>query len=114
MNPNGRDAVVQAKITSDGKLGRVEVIDGGTLYDDSDSPILLTFVPPVPLIGDDEAGNLDPNLNGQVELNGLLAGQPVDEGNEISAVTGGEIELADAAVYINTKYCQKRRRCFLF
>ena len=44
MNPNG-DATVQAKITADGKLGRIEVIDGGTGYEDSDSPILLTFSP---------------------------------------------------------------------
>ena len=114
MNPNGRDAVVQAKITSDGKLGRVEVIDGGTLYDDSDSPILLTFVPPVPLIGDDEAGNLDANLNGQVDPNGLLAGQPVDEGNEISAVTGGEIELADAASTSIQNIARKEGDVFYF
>ena len=42
MNP-GENAVVQAKITPEGKLGRVEVLDGGTSYDDSDGPILFIF-----------------------------------------------------------------------
>ena len=93
MNPNGRDATVQAKITADGKLGRIEVIDGGTGYDDADSPILLTFLPPVPLLGEEAANEEAANQAVAGDQNLPPAGQPVDEGNEISAVTGGATQL---------------------
>ena len=93
MNPNGRDATVQAKITADGKLGRIEVIDGGTGYEDSDSPILLTFLPPVPLPGEEVANENAANQAVAGDQNLPPAGQPVDEGNEISAVTGGATQL---------------------
>ena len=65
LNPGGRDAVVEAKVDSEGKLGEVEIIDGGTLYDDSDAPILVTFLPPKPLLeGDDIAADAqDPLLD---------------------------------------------------
>ena len=45
LNPGGKDAVVRAHVDADGKLGKVEVVDGGNLYDDSDAPLLITFLP---------------------------------------------------------------------
>ena len=90
--------MVQAKITPDGKLGRVEVLDGGTSYDDSDGPILLSFLPPIPLIGETDANPAAPEQAQVVaDPNALPAGQPIDEGNEISAVTGGATQLGALA-----------------
>jgi flagellar hook-associated protein FlgK len=42
----GTSARVRAKIGTDGKLGRVEVLDGGSKYSDEDGPILVAFAPP--------------------------------------------------------------------
>ncbi|MAK46999.1 MAG: hypothetical protein CMI24_07075 [Opitutae bacterium] len=98
MNPGGRNAVVQAKITPEGKLGRVEVLDGGTSYDDSDGPILLSLLPPIPLIGETDANPAAVVPQQAVaDPNALPAGQPFDEGNEISAVTGGATQLGALA-----------------
>jgi len=47
VNDLGADAVVQAKISKDGQLGQVEVLDGGSQFDDSQGPVLLTFTPPI-------------------------------------------------------------------
>ena len=45
-----KDAVVRAHVDSDGKLGKIEGLDGGNLYDDSDAPLLITFLPPKPVL----------------------------------------------------------------
>jgi flagellar hook-associated protein FlgK len=45
-NENGDNAQVRAKITSDGKLGHLEVIDGGSQYDDTKGPVLFAMLPP--------------------------------------------------------------------
>jgi flagellar hook-associated protein FlgK len=42
----GSTAKVRAKIGSDGKLGRFEILDGGSRYNDSDGPFLFTLLPP--------------------------------------------------------------------
>ena len=52
-NPSGKDAVVRAKVDSDGKLGKIEILDGG-IYDDSDAPLLLSFLPPKPILSDQD------------------------------------------------------------
>jgi len=46
-NPAGTGAQVRAKIGADGKLGHVEVLDGGSQYDDADGPILFSLAPPI-------------------------------------------------------------------
>ena len=45
-NELGDGAKVRAKISADGTLGHIEVIDGGSQYDDTDGPILFALVPP--------------------------------------------------------------------
>ena len=47
QNEAGKDAQVRAKITADGTLGHIEVIDGGSLYDDEEGPILFAITPPL-------------------------------------------------------------------
>jgi flagellar hook-associated protein FlgK len=114
LNPGGRDALVQAKVTSEGKLGRIEVLDGGTLYNDSDSPILLTFLPPQPSVetvggalpaAPAEGAAVDPNLP--------VAGQPIDTGNEVSAVTGGATQFENLGS-ISTNISRKEGDVFYF
>jgi flagellar hook-associated protein FlgK len=42
---NGKSAKIKSKISSDGTLGFIEVIDGGSEYDDTKGPILVSFAP---------------------------------------------------------------------
>ena len=55
----GTAARVRAKVGADGKLGRVEVLDGGSQYSDKNGPILVAFAPPkrveVATVGGDQA-----------------------------------------------------------
>ncbi len=44
-DPTGTAAVVRAKIDSSGQLGRLEVLKGGSKYDDSDGPFLVSILP---------------------------------------------------------------------
>ena len=97
LNPGGKDAVVRAKVDSEGKLGKVEIIDSGSLYDDSDSPILLTFLPPKPVIENTADANAAAEVEVQDPLVANPAGQPVDFGEEIAPVTGGATQLNDLA-----------------
>ena len=128
-DPNGTQAKVRAKIDANGNLGRFEVLDGGSLYNDSEGPILVSLLPPKPTTNlvETETGELvsapksgtveevfvaqgdevkqgDPLVNvavegneaevqGEVNIAGQAAGidAPVDDGNELSAVTGGGI-----------------------
>ena len=46
VDPLGSTARVRAKIGSDGKLGRFEVLDGGSRYNDSEKSLLFTLLPP--------------------------------------------------------------------
>ena len=97
LNPGGKDAVVRALVGADGKLGKVEVVDGGNLYDDSDAPLLITFLPPKPVLEDGDVENLvDPVVVGEGD-EANPAGQPVDFGNDLAAVTGGATQLNDLA-----------------
>jgi flagellar hook-associated protein FlgK len=129
-DPNGTQAKVRAKIDSDGNLGRFEVLDGGSLYNDSEGPILVSLLPPKPTTNlvetetgevvsapksgtveevfvaqGDEVKQGDPLVNvavdgdetvAQADANNI-AGQvggidaPVDDGNELSSVTGGSV-----------------------
>ena len=89
-DPNGKTAKVRAKIDANGNLGRFEVLDGGSLYDDTDGPILVSLLPPKP------SNNLaQENFTaGDAIQNGENAGQggngmPVDDGGENSDITGG-------------------------
>ena len=45
-NPNGADAKIHARIDSKGQLGFLEVQSGGTFFDDSNGPILVSLLPP--------------------------------------------------------------------
>jgi len=56
-NPAGANAQVQAKISSDGSLGHIEVLDGGSQYDDTDGPILFAITPPTAnTLDEDDSG----------------------------------------------------------
>ena len=129
-DPNGTQAKVRAKIDADGNLGRFEVLDGGSLYNDSEGPILVSLLPPKPTTNlvetetgevvsapksgtveevfvaqGDEVKQGDPLVNVAVDGDETeipadannVAGQatgidaPVDDGNELSAVTGGSV-----------------------
>ena len=46
-NTLGEVAQVRAKIAADGTLGHIEVLDGGSQYDDTEGPILFAIAPPV-------------------------------------------------------------------
>ncbi|MEC7627468.1 MAG: hypothetical protein VX855_04745, partial [Verrucomicrobiota bacterium] len=98
LNPGGSQAQLRAKIDGNGQLGRVEVLDGGSLYDDSDDPILITFLPPKPILGDTETAQAE-NANAAAEAAQgavALAGQPVDTGNEIADGVGDPQLLAES------------------
>ena len=127
---NGTPAKVRAKIDSNGNLGRFEVLDGGSLYNDSEGPILVSLLPPKPTrnrLVETETGevvsapksgtieevfvsegdevkqgdalvNVDVAQDDDTEaepagsaVTGTGAGidAPVDDGNEMSSVTGG-------------------------
>ena len=95
LNPGGKDVVVRAHVDADGKLGKVEVVDGGNLCDDSDAPLLIHFC--LNLFLKMELENLvDPVVVGEGD-EANPAGQPVDFGNDLAAVTGGATQLNDLA-----------------
>ena len=59
-NAVGKNAQVRAKITGEGKLGHVEVLNGGSQYDDSRGPILFSLPPAVsPIVLDGDQGTAD-------------------------------------------------------
>ena len=60
-NPGGANAEVQAKINSDGSLGHIEVLDGGSQYDDTDGPILFAITPPTAKTLDEDDSGLASN-----------------------------------------------------
>ena len=45
VNESGNGAKIRAKVSSDGTLGHIEVLDGGTQYDDTQGPILVSYAP---------------------------------------------------------------------
>tara|TARA_B100000212_G_scaffold199960_1_gene150800 strand:- start:5327 stop:8719 length:3393 start_codon:yes stop_codon:yes gene_type:complete len=100
LNPSGSQAQLRAKIDGNGQLGRVEILDGGSLYDDTDDPILVTFLPPKPILGDapnNQEENVDPDIGDQDAQGAVaLAGQPVDIGNEIADGVGDAQLLAES------------------
>ena len=49
VDTNGTPAKVLAKVDSNGQLGRLEVIDGGSMYDDTDGPFIVSLLPPKPI-----------------------------------------------------------------
>jgi len=79
---SGKTAKVRAKVGSDGKLGRFEVLDGGSRYKDSDGPLLFTLLPPK--IIDPATATATTNAQQQAAAAAgqpdptLQAGQPVD------------------------------------
>ena len=46
-NDSGDAARVRAKISADGTLGHIEVLDGGSQYNDTAGPILFALAPPI-------------------------------------------------------------------
>jgi flagellar hook-associated protein FlgK len=90
---SGTVAQVRAKIGVDGKLGRVEVLDGGSKYSDADGPILVALAPPArtePAEPDQAQNNAGAGLAeaGTIVEAALQAGQPVDQGPDLGARTG--------------------------
>ncbi|MBT5910547.1 MAG: hypothetical protein HOH25_12170 [Opitutae bacterium] len=99
----GTVAQVRSKIGVDGKLGRVEVLDGGSKYSDVDGPILVALAPPArtELAENAQAQN---NIAAGLAQAGtaveaaLQAGQPVDQGPDLGAQTGTDPVAGGAAV----------------
>jgi flagellar hook-associated protein FlgK len=98
-------AKIRAKIDSDGKLGRVEVLKGGSKYDDSKGPMLVSFLPPASTFieqDDDGAGlgnandNQAPNANQATDRGGETAGtvgNPESSGNPLTGIKYKEGEV---------------------
>ena len=83
---NGKQAKVRAKIDANGNLGRFEVLDGGSLYDDTDGPILVSLLPPKP------TSNLVETDTGQLvsaPKGGVVDQVFVEEGDEV--LQGGPV-----------------------
>jgi flagellar hook-associated protein FlgK len=85
VDPLGSTARVRAKIGSNGKLGRFEVLDGGSRYDDSEKALLFTLLPPKTKDSTGDQATADQQPQGQNADPGglqadptLQAGQPVD------------------------------------
>ena len=82
----GSTARVRAKIGSDGKLGRFEILDGGSRYNDSEGPFLFTLLPPKSqdsaggqaTTADQQAAQQDAGAAGLQADPTLQAGQGVD------------------------------------
>ena len=97
-DPAGTSALIRAKIDSNGQLGRLEVLKGGSKYDDTEGPFLVSILPPKPTeeltVQTQDAvqqeGEVAVPVNQQVAPI-QMANQPVDVGNEIAAQTGGDI-----------------------
>jgi flagellar hook-associated protein FlgK len=85
-NPLGADAKIHAKIDSKGQLGFLEVQSGGTFFDDTNGPILVSLLPPKPLSDAVENGLVEAAVEGEAQEGGevLPAGQPVDDGTGLS------------------------------
>lgn len=101
---NGADAKVHAKIDANGQLGFLEVQSRGTLFDDTDGPILVSLLPPKPLsmVGQaGVAGAVEP-VQGEAAANNLPAGQPVDDGAGLSELLN-ETALQNGAPVENIK-----------
>ena len=100
---NGSDAKIHAKIDSNGQLGFLEVQNSGTLFNDSDGPILVSLLPPKPItdLAVDVQGVAQGDVNQNAEV-ALPAGQPVDDGGGLSELLN-EVANAVAAPAENTK-----------
>lgn len=95
-NPDGTAAKVRAKIDSSGQLGRFEVLDSGSKYDDSKGPFIVSLLPPISpattLQNNTVVAPIDEANQALVQTAPeLMANQPVDTGNELANTTGGEI-----------------------
>ena len=47
VGTSGNGLQIRSKVSNDGSLGHVEVLDGGAQYSDKEGPLLLTFAPPI-------------------------------------------------------------------
>ena len=75
---------------------KLKLLMGELSYDDSDAPYSRNLFPPKPLLeGDDIAADAQDPLLDPLAAN--PAGQAVDFGNEIAAVTGGATQVSDLA-----------------
>jgi flagellar hook-associated protein FlgK len=89
-NPAGANAQIQAKISSDGSLGHIEVLDGGSQYNDTDGPILFAITPPA-------ANTLDENDSG-LAANSYQKGEVFSQGGKLYQALSDSlagVELAD-------------------
>ena len=94
-------ATIRAKIDAEGKLGRVEVIKGGSKYDDSKGPLLVSLLPPASTFaaGENVAGAAIVD-NAQ---NGVVANQAVDRGDETAANVGNPVSTAATTAQVKHK-----------
>jgi flagellar hook-associated protein FlgK len=119
VDPLGSTARVRAKIGSDGKLGRLEVLDGGSRYDDSEKALLFTLLPPKTKDSTGDQAAADQQAQQQAAAPGglqadptLQAGQPVDDqvtndtANNFPAAVGANAP-AVAAVALQSSEARK-------
>ena len=104
VDPMGSVARVRAKIGSDGKLGRFEVLDGGSRYDDSEKPLLFTLLPPKTKDSTADQAAAGQQAQQQAAAAGglqadptLQAGQPVDDQVTNNTADDFPAAAADAA-----------------
>lgn len=122
LNPGGSDAQLRAKIDGNGQLGRVEILDGGSLYDDKDGPILVTFLPPKPIVGEnvEEEPPITEVVEGADQGQQLLpdaaamAGQPVDTGFELAANVSAPEQLQPNIELLGENRDRKKGDVFYF
>ena len=91
-NTSGSQAKVRAKIDADGNLGKIEILNGGSLYDDSAGPILVSFLPPKPTT------NLVETETGEV-----VSAPKSGTVEEVFVNAGDEVKQGDALVNVNTE-----------
>lgn len=96
-NNPGKDAQIRAKVSADGSLGHIEVLDGGTEYDDTKGPILVSFVPSEnaqsievgKALGDHNKGDVF-RQDGQLyqALQNTLSGAALEDESNFIAISG--------------------------
>ena len=73
LNSEGSKVRLRAKIDGNGQLGRIEVLEA--LYDDSEGPMLVTFLPPKPLVGSDGDDDGEPQDNAEANQDAPVEGE---------------------------------------
>lgn len=126
-DPTGQPARVTAKIDAEGKLGRLEVLNGGSKYDDSENPLIVTLFPPKSNESVDILGSTDSDVaptqiigdqvtfpdiengiavtadNEAASLNAPANGMATDRGVALSSTQAGALNHSSSNSFIARK-----------